>query len=302
VRTDGRTSVIEVFVPSSALHAGVTLRWLGLAALAVLLIAASMLLADRLALRHALAARELDQAAREFGSDLTKRVQVRGTSELADAGAAFNTMADRIVALLRAEREMSADLSHRLRTPLTALRLDAAAIPAGPVAQRIREAVDALEAEVDAIIQDQRNPSATRPGEQNDLVDVLADRLAFWAVLADDHRRPWRITGAEAPLWVSVPREDLIGAVDALLGNVFEHTPQGTAFAVHVQPDRLVVEDAGPGIADSASALRRGQSSNGSTGLGLSIVVRVAEMVGGAIRIDRGDLGGARIALILPPT
>ncbi len=297
----GRTSVIEVFVPDSALRAGVAPRWLEFAGLAVVLIAISAMLADRLALRHASAARALVNAAREFGADLTTRVEIGGTSELADAGAAFNTMADRIVRLLRAERELAADLSHRLRTPLTALRLDADAIPAGPVAQRIREAVDALEAEVDAIIQEQRNPGSTRDDEQNDLVDVLADRLAFWAVLAEDHRRPWQVTGAETPLWVPVPREDLIGAVDALLGNVFEHTPQGTAFAVHVQPDRFVVEDAGPGIADVPSALRRGESSNGSTGLGLSIVVRVATTVGGTIRIDRGELGGARVALVLPP-
>jgi signal transduction histidine kinase len=297
---DGRTSVIEVFIPDANLYRGVLLQWLGLGALGVFGIAASVLIADRIALRHAIAARALDRAAGEFAADLTRRADVSGPAELADAAAAFNGMADRVVTLLRAERELAADLSHRLRTPLTALRLDAEAIPAGPVAQRIREAVDALEAEVDAIIQDARAPIGNRSAEQNDLVDVLADRLAFWAVLAEDHRRPWKVTGAETPLWLPIPRDDLIGTVDALLGNVFEHTPQGTAFAVHVLPDRLVVEDAGPGISDVASALRRGESSNGSTGLGLSIVVRVAEMIGGAIRIDRGDLGGARIALILP--
>jgi methyl-accepting chemotaxis protein len=56
-------------------------------------VAASVLLTDRIAVRHALAAHELDRAAREFGSDLTKRVEVHGTSELADAGTAFNAMA-----------------------------------------------------------------------------------------------------------------------------------------------------------------------------------------------------------------
>jgi signal transduction histidine kinase len=298
--TNGRTSVTEVFVPNADLYGAVLLQWLGLGALGVLAIAASVLIADRVALRLVIAARALDRAAGEFAADLTRRADVTGPAELADAAAAFNGMADRVVTLLRAERELAADLSHRLRTPLTALRLDAEAIPPGPVAQRIREAVDALETEVDAIIHDARAPIGDRKAEQNDLVDVLADRLAFWAVLAEDHRRPWQVTGAETPLWLPIPRDDLIGTVDALLGNVFEHTPQGTAFAVHVLPDRLVVEDAGPGISDVASALRRGESGSGSTGLGLSIVVRVAEMIGGAIRIDRGDLGGARIALILP--
>src|SRR5262249_56718327 len=59
----------------------------------------------------------------------------------------------------------------------------------------------------------------------------------------------------------------------------------------------LIVEDAGPGIADVASALRRGASGGGSTGLGLDIVRRAAESSGGAVRISRGTLGGARVWL-----
>jgi signal transduction histidine kinase len=62
----------------------------------------------------------------------------------------------------------------------------------------------------------------------------------------------------------------------------------------------LLVDDAGPGIADPAAAVRRGVSGAGSTGLGLDIVRRVAEAAGGRLAIDRGPLGGARIALLLP--
>lgn len=205
----------------------------------------------------------------------------------------------RAMRALDAEREAAADLSHRLRTPLTALRLDADALPPGPVADRMRQAVDALDAEIDAIILSARSSSAARASEKTDLVDVLADRMAFWAVLAEDHGRPWEVRGADHPVYLRVPRADVIAAVDALLGNVFEHTPQGTPFVVAVSPSGLVVEDGGRGIADVAAAMRRGSSSEGSTGLGLDIVARIARSVGGQVHIDRSRLGGARISVFL---
>jgi len=201
----------------------------------------------------------------------------------------------RALRALDAEREVAADLSHRLRTPLTALRLDTDALPPGPVADRMRQAVEALDAEIDAIILSARSSAAVRASEKTDLVDVLAERLAFWAVLAEDHGRRWEIRGADHPIHLKVPRADLIAAVDALLGNVFEHTPQGTPLRITVSAGALVVEDGGPGIADAATALRRGA---GSTGLGLDIVSRVAGLVGGRVVIDRGELGGARIAML----
>jgi signal transduction histidine kinase len=111
------------------------------------------------------------------------------------------------------------------------------------------------------------------------------------------------VVGGDRPVWVPVPRSELILAVDALLGNVFAHTPEGAAFRVTVSPAGLIVDDAGPGIADPAAAVQRGVSGAGSTGLGLDIVRRVAEAGGGRLAIDRGPLGGARIALLLgvPP-
>lgn len=226
-----------------------------------------------------------------------------GIAVLLIAGSVFaaDRLGVRTLRALDAEREVAADLSHRLRTPLTALRLDADALPAGPVADRMRQAVDALDAEIDAIILSARSSSTVRASELTDLVDVLADRMAFWAVLAEDHGRPWDVQGAEQPVYLKVPRADVIAAVDALLGNIFEHTPQGTPFRITVSPKALIVEDGGRGIADAAAALRRGASSDGSTGLGLDIVARIARSAGGSVRIDRSDLGGARITMAIRP-
>ena len=129
---------------------------------------------------------------------------------------------------------------------------------------------------------------------------MLADRLAFWAVLAEDQQRRWQLVGGRRPVLLAVPRSDLIGAVDALIGNVFEHTPQGTALRITLTDRAFAVEDAGPGIPDVATALRRGVSGSGSTGLGLDIARRVAAVLGGRLSIDRGGLGGARVAITWP--
>src|ERR1700689_3062657 len=123
--------------------------------------------------------------------------------------------------------------------------------------------------------------------------------MSFWSALAEDQGRAWRLTGAERPARVPVPRSDLAAAADALLGNVFQHTGEGTEFAVTLHSGDGVVlvffADAGPGIGDPDAALRRGSSGAGSTGLGLDIARRVAESTGGGLKIDRSALGGAPV-------
>jgi anti-sigma regulatory factor (Ser/Thr protein kinase) len=108
-------------------------------------------------------------------------------------------------------------------------------------------------------------------------------------------------------------RSELVAALDALLGNVFRYTPQGTAFEVAVSRRdgyvALRVDDAGPGIDDPDRALRRGASDRGSTGLGLDIVRRAAIAGRGSVDIGRSALGGASVVVLLadaerpaPPT
>jgi signal transduction histidine kinase len=238
--------------------------------------------------------------ARRLGEDdLAVRVVPEGPPELAEVGRSFNAMADRMIGLLRAERELAADLSHRLRTPLTALHLELGGADNEVDVERLRQAVAILSDEVNSMIRTARQPLSARVTEHCDLTDVLADRLAFWSVLAEDHGRPWTVLGSFGPLWVPLPRVDAESAVDALLGNVFHHTPEGTGFRAGVVGGTLVVEDDGPGIANPDVALRRGASSAGSTGLGLDIVQRLAAAAGGAVVVGRSQTGGARIEVRL---
>jgi signal transduction histidine kinase len=304
----GRIAVVEVFVPEAELSRGVRSAWYALTAVAFGLVIASVLVGDRLAAKVVGSARGLAGAARALGDgDLAVRVTPSGPRELAEAGLAFNAMADHVNTLLTNERELVADLSHRLRTPLTALRLDAETLDDNRAADRIRHAIGALEAEIDQLIRAARKQS-TPPAEAEeapgcDASEVVRDRMVFWSAVASDQGRWCQAKGVDRPAPVPVARADLAAALDALLGNVFRYTPQGTPFEVAVtRRDGYVairVEDGGPGIADPDRALRRGASDRGSTGLGLDIVKRVAVAARGGVDIARGELGGASVVVLL---
>ena len=310
---DGRVAVIEVYVPDAELTRGVASAWLVLSGVALVLVLISIAVADRLGTRIVGAARRLASASRALGEgDLAVRVPQVDDSprELREAAEAFNAMADRVVRLLAAERELAADLSHRLRTPLTVLRLNAASLGQGDAAEQTRHAVAQLEREVDQIIRAVRGRGSSVPPTETapvscDAAEVIRDRAEFWSALAEDESRPWQLAGAERPVTVPVPASELGAALDAMLGNVFRHTAEGTAFAidVHGTPDGVIVmvSDAGSGIADPELALRRGAGAqrDGSTGLGLDIVRRVAEATGGDVAIGRSVLGGTEIRVRL---
>ncbi|MFJ9734327.1 sensor histidine kinase [Streptomyces sp. NPDC101171] len=301
-------AVVEVYVPESETSNGVGTAWAVLAAVGLALIVGSVAVADRLGVRMVRPAQRLVEGAHELGEGkLGARVPEDGPTELRLAAVAFNSMADQVVQLLANERELAADLSHRLRTPLTVLRLNAASLGAGPAADQTRAAVAQLEGEVDTIIRTAREAKpqtvAAGPGAGCDAAEVVRERMEFWSALAEDEGRKWRVAGVERPVRIPVARADLAAALDALLGNVFRHTAEGTAFAVdvHNAEDAVIVliSDAGPGIPDPDAAMARGRGSGsaGSTGLGLDIVRRLAEATGGDVRIGSSVLGGTEVRI-----
>ncbi|MFJ9075464.1 sensor histidine kinase [Streptomyces sp. NPDC102278] len=300
----GDIAVIEIRVPESEVSNGVATAWMVLAGVGLALIVGSVAVADRLGARLVRPAERLADAAHQLGEGrLGARVPEDGPKELRSAAVAFNSMADQVVELLANERELAADLSHRLRTPLTVLRLNAASLGEGPAADHTRAAVEQLEREVDTIIRTAREQRAphTSVGAGCDASEVIRDRMDFWSALAEDEGREVRLAGVDRAVRIPVARAELVAALDAMLGNVFRHTPESTPFAVDVHDagDAVIVlvSDAGPGIADPDAALRRGNDGgrDGSTGLGLDIVRRVAESTGGDVRLGRSVLGGTEV-------
>jgi len=300
---EGRPAVIETVVPGWTPSVPFLQLLALLAAAGAVAVGVAVLVGHRL-VRPAEA--ELRRVAR-VGWSISKGGAWHSTRavvlpEAAELDRVLHAVTAHADALRISERELISDLSHRLRTPLTSLALDAEAIGDGEVAQRIRKAIDALNADVDAIIR------AARPDEvlpsHCDAVAVVRGRMTFWSALAEHAGRCCQVSVSGGPAVVPLTSRDLAAVLDALLGNVFGHTADGCAVGVSVVRYAgwvtLVVEDAGPGVADPVAALRRGASGGGSTGLGLAIARSAAEATGGTIHIERGKLGGARIRLRLP--
>lgn len=305
----GRSGVIATFVPDAELRRGVARAWLILLALGVTLVVVGVGVADRLARTMVRPIGELSAVSHRLArGDLDARAHPGGSPEIRDVATGLNHLAARIGDLLREEREAAADLSHRLRTPLTALRLDAEALHDPGEADRVSADIDALERAVTQAISDARRATAnTAAGAAScDATEVVRERVEFWSALAEDTDRAVDVALAARPLRVRLPRGELAACVDALLGNVFAHTPDGTGFAVSLTDlpgggARLVIADQGPGFPASSTGglLQRGTSGAGSTGLGLDVARRAADASGGNLILGRTPGGGAQVTLDL---
>lgn len=294
----GAGGVIRTFVPADALTTGVGQAWLLLGLLGLGLLAISMLVAGRLARTMVRSTAELAAVSHRLArGDLDARASTDGPGELAVVATALNGLADRIADLLREERETVADLAHRVRTPLTALRLEVEALPEDATAARIGAGVDGVQRAVTQAIEHARRRGGGQPAGC-DAAAAVRERVAFWAVLAEDTDRAVTVRIADGPVPVPIGRAELDAAVDAVLGNVFAHTPDGTAFTVQLTADAvLTVSDAGHGLPAGSAALRRGASGSGSTGLGLDIARRAAEQAGGGLDLRTSAAGGLEVEL-----
>jgi signal transduction histidine kinase len=157
---------------------------------------------------------------------------------------------------------------------------------------------------VNRLIQETRQ--APRASGRADLAEAVRERMAFWTVLAKSQQRPADVRTPARRVEVALDRDELGAAVDALLSNVFAHTPEGTPFRVELrrtapagQSWSLIVEDQATG---SSTRPTPAAGRPGGTGLGLDIVRRTAEKAGGTAEIGRGKKGGYKVEVRLPET
>ena len=289
--------VVTSFVSDAELSEGVATSWLILAALGLIVVVGAVPLADRFAASLTRPVRDLSDAAHRWaGGDLTARVSPEGPPEILESGRAFNLLAERLADLLAAERERIADLSHRLRTPLAALRLQAESSKDPDHRAALVADIANLEGEVTALIEDVRHTGEER-STIADLSAVVGRRMGFWQVVAAAQDRSLSVERpGPGPVPVTAPDADVLTALDNLVQNVLTHTAPGTSFTVTVsaQPPSLTVADRGDGL-PSADVFDRGSTTGESSGLGLDIVRRIAEASGGDVRI--GDGPGATIVV-----
>ncbi len=303
------TPVIRVMVSEPGLGSGVGRAWLLLATLGVLLLGAALALADRLGRSYVRPLADLAQRARTLGTAQQAPAPVAsGPPEVRELAETLERLVSRVEVLLERERQAVSDLSHRLRTPVTALRLRSDAVADPEERERLSADLDALESMVDHVVREARRSEREGLGAGTDGAAVLSERAEFWRPLAEDQAREYVVdlSTVTGPGRVAASASDLVALFDALLDNVFTHTDEGTAVRVAISTPAdgglvLEVEDAGHGYPEGLDVTRRGASGAGSTGLGMAIVDSTATASGGRLELSRSSYGGARAVVWLGP-
>ncbi len=300
VVTERGTYVVRTTVSPALLQSGVRTAWLTIASLGLALLLVAIAIAVRLGRRVSTPVTDLALVAARLGEgDLVARAPVTGPPEVAALARSLNTLVERVLVLLRAERGRVGDLSHRLRTPVTALRLDVDAVTDPLLAERLERHITTLQLAIDSIVHEARRPLEEVLDATTDLRVVVHERLVFWSALADDQGRPVTESLPAEPLRVRVDQASLDDVVDVLVDNVFAHTDESVGFRVVLVRDgdraRLEVLDDGPGPAGAAADGRR----LGSTGQGLRIARRVIAAAEGELEV-KGDEGGTTATVWLP--
>ncbi len=277
--------------------------------------------------------RSLERAAAALGrGDVSARAPEEGGDEIAELARAFNRMAVELEARLRElaeadrlRRQLLADVSHELMTPLTAMRgyLETLAMPAlsaDPAArERYLRIVTEETLRLEAIVGDLLD-LARLEGGGSPLELRTVPLKPLFARLLERHEMSTASRGISIETAIEPGAEQVQGderrleqALQNLVANAVRHTPDGGTVHVNASRDdgfvRLRVQDSGSGIrpdhlplvfdrfykADAARA-----AGDSGSGLGLSIVKAIVERHGGRVTASNAPEGGARFEIELP--
>jgi signal transduction histidine kinase len=221
---------------------------------------------------------------------------------------AVNQALDRLEEGFRGQREFTADAAHELRTPLAILRTQIDMIADHKLAQSLRNDVENMSRLVNQLLEMAELESfVIGQDETADLVTVSTGVAAFLAPLALTNDKRVAVTEARDPVLVHGNPEMLARAVRNLVENALVHTPRGTTVEIQIDPRGAIsVCDRGPGVplAEREQIFRRfwrrDRRRQGSAGLGLSIVARIAEQHGAQVSVSDRAGGGAAFTLSFP--
>lgn len=262
--------------------------------------------------------RVAETAARISAGDLDARTgpalgRARGRDEVTDIAATVDLMADSLGRRLRTERQFTADVAHELRTPVGGLLAATDLLPAGETEDLLRARVRDLRGLVEDLLEISRlDAGAEAPVRARvPLAAVVAEAVARTGLDTDVS-----VTEApQAPQAPQAPVVDSVGVVETdprrlerIVGNLVinAHRHGRTPVRVTVEGRTVVVRDHGPGfpadlLLDGPRRFRTGATERGAGhGLGLTIALGQARVLGAELRLDNAPDGGAVATLRLP--
>jgi two-component system OmpR family sensor kinase len=310
---------------------GPTLGWLGMGLLGIGATVTALLIFRPAHKRL----RALEQAARALGEGRTDVQAIEGGGdEVSSLARTFNRMAadlaGRATALAEADRtrrQLLADVSHELMTPLTAIRgyTETLAMPDVPLDAATRSRyltiVEQETHKLEAIIGDLLDVARFEGGGGTLTLEAVPVAHLFGRI-ADRHEPAVRERGIALDLHIEPGTPHVQGdaarleqALQNLAANAIRHTPAGGRVTLRAEPMdegvQISVRDTGPGIPPEhlprifdrfykVDAARSGTSAPSGSGLGLSIVQAIVNRHGGRVSASNAPDGGALFEVRLP--
>jgi signal transduction histidine kinase len=268
--------------------------------------------------------RELTHATQAMArGELEQEIPVRSQDELGQLAASFNQMSAELARGERVRKQMTADIAHELRTPLSLILGHAEAIRDG-VLPATPETLDIVYDEarrLTHLVEDLNTLSLSDAGRLPlHREPVSPAGLLQRAAAAHRPRALARDIALDVDAQDDLPRISadpvrMAQVLDNLLSNAMRYTPRGGRIHLAArQVDgelRLVIQDSGPGIPpeDLARIFDRfyradksRQRNEGGSGLGLAIARSIVEGHGGRLWAENAPTGGARFVIALPVT
>ena len=299
------TGAVRAAIPLATIWQRVLLAWLAMAVAASFAVAVGVIAARSLGRKITRPMEKLTAASQTLGQgDFTVRTVPSGLAEVDQAGAALNATAQLLGELVARERQLAANSSHQLRTPLTGLRAvlerafdDPNADMRAAVEQAI-ERTDRLESTIEELISLNRGGVAGSPLSAVVELDSAQHR---WAGVFATHNRQLHVDvhpGIPQPIVAEAALQQIF---DALIENALRHGSGVVTLRAREAHNAVAfdIEDEGHGVPADEDIFQHGVSTKGGSGLGLAFARQLAGDQRGRLLLSE-RLPRTRFTLLLP--